>query len=79
MQAQTVQFHNPEINNAPEKTKVAVTDIEMPFGSMVIFMIKWALASIPAAIILMMIGGMAAGLLLLMFGGIFSAFTHPGF
>jgi hypothetical protein len=31
---------------------VKVIDIDMPFGSMVIFMIKWALASIPAAFIL---------------------------
>jgi hypothetical protein len=31
---------------------VVVTDIRMPFGSMVTFMVKWAIASIPAAIIL---------------------------
>lgn len=79
MQAQTVQFQNPETNKA-EKTRVAVRDIEMPFGSMIIFMIKWALASIPAAIILMMVAGMAATMLLLLFGGMFfSAFSHPGF
>lgn len=36
--------------------RVTVTDINMSFLSMVGFMIKWALASIPAAIILMMIG-----------------------
>ena len=34
---------------------VIVTDIRMPFFSMVIFMVKWALASIPAIIILMLI------------------------
>ena len=32
--------------------KVVVTDIKMPFESMVIFMVKWAFASIPAVIIL---------------------------
>lgn len=32
--------------------EVVVTDIRMPFGSMVVFMIKWAIASIPATIIL---------------------------
>lgn len=32
--------------------RVVVTDIEMPFRSMVTFMVKWALASIPAVIIL---------------------------
>jgi len=34
---------------------VIVTDIHMPFWSMVIFMVKWALASIPAIIILTLI------------------------
>ena len=33
-------------------TDVVVTDIKMRFGSMVVFMVKWALASIPAMIIL---------------------------
>jgi len=32
--------------------EVTVTDIKMPFGSMVVFMIKWAIASIPAGIVL---------------------------
>lgn len=35
---------------------VIVTDIKMPFGSMVEFMVKWAIASIPAIIILFLIG-----------------------
>lgn len=50
---------------------VVVTDINMPFGSMVVFMVKWALASIPAVIILAVVflilsgilGGVLAGLL----------------
>ena len=29
-----------------------VTDVRMPFWSMVVFMVKWSLASIPALIIL---------------------------
>jgi hypothetical protein len=33
-----------------------VKDVEMPFGSMVVFMIKWAIAAIPAAIVLIIIG-----------------------
>ena len=32
--------------------EVIVTDIKMSFGSMILFMVKWVLASIPAAIIL---------------------------
>ena len=35
---------------------VTVTDIKMPFFSMVEFMVKWAFASIPAFIILFLIG-----------------------
>lgn len=31
---------------------VRIADIRMPFGSMVVFMVKWAIASIPAIIIL---------------------------
>jgi hypothetical protein len=37
---------------------VIVTDFHMPFLSMVIFMVKWALASIPAIIILMLIASL---------------------
>ena len=40
---------------------VTVTDIRMPFGSMVEFMVKWAIASIPAFIILFLIGMMVMG------------------
>ncbi|MDL2122101.1 MAG: hypothetical protein LWX51_03245 [Deltaproteobacteria bacterium] len=50
-----------------ENRGVTVTDIQMPFGSMVIFMIKWAIASIPAAIILFLIASVFA----VVFGGIF--------
>jgi len=35
---------------------VVVLDVNMSFGSMVIFMIKWALAAIPALLILSLIG-----------------------
>lgn len=34
---------------------VVVIDVNMSFGSMVVFMIKWALAAIPAMILLFMI------------------------
>jgi hypothetical protein len=33
----------------PGKQAVVVTDIHMPFWSMVTFMVKWAIASIPAS------------------------------
>ena len=53
-----------EINTAQE---VRVTDFDMKFGSMVLFMIKWALASIPAFIILFII----FGIFFLIFGSLF--------
>lgn len=34
---------------------VIITDINMSFKSMVVFMVKWAIATIPAAIILFLI------------------------
>ena len=43
---------------------VVVTDIDMPFGSMIWFMVKWTLASIPAFLILMVIGFLAYAFLL---------------
>lgn len=39
-----------------DKREVIVTDIQMPFMSMVFFMVKWAIASIPAISILMIAG-----------------------
>lgn len=36
--------------------QVSVVDVNMPFGSMVVFMVKWAIASIPAFLILIVLG-----------------------
>ena len=41
----------------PTWSYVRVQDIEMSFGSMVSFMVKWAFASIPAVIIIVMLCG----------------------
>lgn len=51
-----------------EGSAVKITDINMPFGSMVSFMLKWALASIPAMIILAGVG--------LLISAIFVAVVH---
>ena len=40
-----------------EEKSVHVKSFDMPFGDMVVFMVKWALASIPAFIILFVIFG----------------------
>ncbi|ERP31007.1 hypothetical protein [Chitinivibrio alkaliphilus] len=39
-----------------QKQEVVVTDIQMPLSSMIVFMVKWAVATIPAAIILFFLG-----------------------
>jgi len=46
---------------ASAPVKVTVSDFDMPFRSMVGFMVKWALASIPALLILLLVGGIAFG------------------
>jgi hypothetical protein len=52
-----------------ETNEVVVTDIKMSFPSMVIFMVKWAIATIPAIIILTAVGSITWGLLNLLLGG----------
>jgi len=55
-----------------EEQHVVVVDIRMRFTSMVIFLVKLAIASIPAAIILFLIGAALAAV----FGGFFSGLGH---
>ena len=43
---------------------VNIVDIYMPFGSMVVFMVKWAIASIPAILILMVLFAIFSGFFL---------------
>lgn len=50
-----------------DESRVVVTDIKMPFWSMVVFMVKWAIAAIPAFIILGIIGAIVAAV----FRGVF--------
>ena len=62
--ANRVQNQKREQKMGTETTShVVVTDIRMPFLSMVVFMIKWAIAAIPAFIILAVIGAVVATLL----------------
>jgi hypothetical protein len=44
-----------------EINEVVVTDIRMSFPSMVVFMVKWAIATIPAIIILTVVGSNNVG------------------
>jgi hypothetical protein len=51
-----------------DKREVVVTDIKVPFWSMVVLMVKWAIAAIPAVIILFIIAGVLSLVLGAMFG-----------
>jgi hypothetical protein len=48
--------------NTQESNQMIVVDIRMPFWSMVTFMVKWAIAAIPAVIILFLFGALLVGL-----------------
>jgi hypothetical protein len=52
--------------NNENGNNVVVVDVKMPFMSMVVFMVKWAIASIPAIIIIFVFG--------IILGGIFRGF-----
>jgi hypothetical protein len=54
---------------ADEKREVVVTDVKIPFWSMVMLMVKWAIAAIPALIILLIIGAVVSMALAALFGG----------
>ena len=54
-----------------DSTDVVVRDIQMPFGSMVVFMVKWTIASIPAMIVVFVVVAIAAAVLGGIFGGLF--------
>jgi hypothetical protein len=52
------------------ETRVTVTDVEIPFGRLIVIFIIWGLAAIPAAIIVSLILGLVMFVLGGMFGGI---------
>ena len=50
-----------------ERNEVVVVDVKIPFVSMVILLVKWAIAAIPAMIILFVLAAAASMVL----GGVF--------
>jgi hypothetical protein len=44
------------IETNPTNARVTIVDVDMPFGSMVRFIIKWTFASIPAFLIVVAVG-----------------------
>jgi hypothetical protein len=55
---------------------VVVTDVRMNFMSMVAFMLKWALASIPAMLILSVLFGMVGMVFFMIVAALGIAATH---
>ena len=49
-------------NNATQPGTV-ITDINIPFSSMIVLMVKWTIASIPALLILVVLGAIVIGML----------------
>jgi len=54
---------------ADDKREVVVTDVRIPFWSMVVLLVKWAVAAIPALIILLVIAAIASMAMAAIFGG----------
>ncbi|NKN33475.1 hypothetical protein [Marichromatium bheemlicum] len=50
-------------------TQVSITDIKMPFWSMVVFLVKVSIAAIPAVIILSLIFAVIGAIIGALFGG----------
>ena len=68
--AQVIQVDKPtSTKRLPEP--VSVVDIRMPFWSMVEFMIKWAVAAIPAILILTVLGAVIIGVIVGLFAGLY--------
>jgi hypothetical protein len=56
----------PDINQT-----IVVTDIKIPFWSLVVLMVKWALAAVPALVILIAIATIVSTVLTFLLSGTF--------
>lgn len=67
-------------NQPSNRTRVVITDFDMPFWSLTTFMVKVAIASIPATAIISAVFAaiMIACLMLLSILGIFGSFLNYG-
>lgn len=68
------------IEHAEHEQRVVVTDLNIPFGSLTVFLIKLALASIPALLMVWFVMMVLLMLFMTMFGGIFGShdLLRPG-
>jgi hypothetical protein len=76
MQILSAEIRSTKVPLSRHPQSVSVTDIDMPFWSMVGFMIKWAIAAIPAAMLLSVIFGLLFLLATVLFGGLLAGFAR---
>jgi len=62
--------------NAGLDRRVSVSDLKMKFGSMMLFMIKWVFASIPAFFIVLVLLGILGAVFAGMFAGLLGGLQH---
>lgn len=60
---------DPTTGYRPSQTAVTITGIDIPFGDLVVLIIKLALASIPAYLLLMVVAMIVMGIFGTLFGG----------
>ena len=70
MSSQPVPAQQTSFPPRPARVEAVIVDFNMPFGSMVLFIIKWAIAAIPAIIILSIIWVVVVAILATMFAGV---------
>jgi hypothetical protein len=70
------QSHGYAPSPAAVAQAVVVTDVRMNFVSMMTFMVKWALASIPAMLILSVIFGMVGTVFFMLIAALGVAAAH---
>lgn len=58
--------------------RVTVVDFNMPFGSMIVFMLKWAIAAIPAMMMLIALGAFVSVLFAAAAAGMIAAARNVG-
>jgi hypothetical protein len=60
----------------PAPQRISVVDFDMPFGRMVVFMIKWAFAAIPALIVIWTVVFVCLIIFATFFGGLAALSQH---
>lgn len=56
----------------------ALVDIKIPFWRLVVIFVKWAIAAIPATIIIVILYGLIIGIVAAIFGGLGGNWPLPG-